>query len=88
MKFELNNNEIKTLVHCLQQSLIDAEGYAAIGLGKSETVKNIKSVLQKISMEREPVKSLNSVIKTCEKMSKTGTRDLGLGKAVDKENER
>ena len=49
----LTESEIKTLTFYLNQSLIDAEGCCAIGVGKPESVRNIKSILQKINTEKE-----------------------------------
>lgn len=49
MKIELTDSEAKTLKFYLEQSLIDARGLCAIGVGNKNSVINLESIIKKIN---------------------------------------
>ena len=49
MNIELTENEIKTLKFYVKQSLIDAKGNCAIGIGSKQSVMNLESILKRLN---------------------------------------
>ena len=48
IEIQLTESEVTTLKFYVKQSIIDAAGSHAIGIGSKTTVDNLKSILKKI----------------------------------------
>lgn len=55
MQIELTGDEAKTLHFYLEKMLIEAEGLNAVGVTSKKTVKNLESIMQKLTISQNAI---------------------------------